>query len=344
MAVQFRDYYQVLGVGRNATQPEVQRAYRKLARQFHPDVNKAKDAEARFKELTEAYEVLKDPEKRGKYDQLGANWKEGQSFTPPPDWDAAQGPGNHGDGGGFRFHGSGAPGDFSDFFEAFFGRGAAGGRNPLEEMLRQGGDGGRGAPGSGPGFQGQFQDGGGQTIESELTISLAEACSGGTRQLRLQADGAGAAPPRTLEVKIPKGVTDGSTIRLKGQGVPGGRGAPGRTAGDLLLHLHIAPDPRFELEGRNLVCRLPVSPWEAALGAKVPVTTLDGQVTVSIPPGSQSGRKLRLRGKGLPGRGSEASGDLLIRIEVAVPAKLTDRERELFTKLKEESKFDPRGA
>jgi curved DNA-binding protein len=342
MAVKFQDYYQTLGVSRGATPAEIQRAYRKLARQYHPDLNKAKDAEARFKQINEAYEVLKDPEKRSRYDRLGANWKEGQGFTPPPDWDAAQGPGNHG--GGFHFRTSGEPGDFSDFFEMFFGRGAAGGRGNMEDMLRQAAAGRGGSGGGGFGPSGDFAGSeapaaGGGDIESEITISLADACFGATRQVRLQSDGGGPAAQRTLEIKVPKGVTDGSTIRLKGQGIPSRDGGP---AGDLLLHLHVAPDPRFELDGRNLICRLPVSPWEAALGAKVPVATLDGQVTVTIPPGARSGRKLRLRGKGLPGRGGQSAGDLLIQLEVVVPPTLTDRERELFEQLKQESKFDPR--
>jgi curved DNA-binding protein len=337
MAVKFQDYYETLGVGRSATQPEIQRAYRALARKYHPDVSKEKDAEAKFKQINEAYEVLRDPEKRQRYDQLGANWKPGQDFTPPG-YESATGfrPGS-----GFHYRTSGEPGDFSDFFEMFFGRGTGGGgrgaggrasggaASPFADIFEQAARQGRGGRGARPHE--------GQSIESEITISLEDAYFGGSRQITIQSED-GRMAPRTLNVKIPKGLTDGSTIRLKGQGAPGmGNGG----AGDLLLHIHIAPHPRFTVDGRDLIVTLPVTPWEAALGAKVPLATLEGQVTITIPPGTPSGRKLRLRGKGMPGRAGQESGDLLVRPQIEVPKTLTDEERTLFAQLRDASKFDP---
>lgn len=325
MAVKFRDYYQVLGVARDASADDIKRAYRKLATKYHPDKNKSAEADTRFKEATEAYEVLKDADKRAKYDRLGENWKHGQDFQPPPGSGfegfedifggrGRRGPGNASGGpssGGFSFSGDG----FSEFFEMFFNQ--AGGAQ------------GHGSP---AGQRTAHQRPAGPTQETELTISLHEAYHGATRSITLQsADGS----TKRLDVKIPAGSTTGSKIRLKGQGGGGG---------DLLLKLHIAHDPRFEVHGHNLTTTLKVSPFEAMLGAKVPVQTMDGDVTLTIPPGTNSGSRLRLTGKGLPkrGGGQDDRGDLFARVKIIVPKDLTDEQKELLNKLKEELKFDPR--
>lgn len=315
MAMKFQDYYEVLGVKRDASQEEIQRAYRKLARQYHPDVNKDASGAEKFKQVTEAYEVLKDPENRKKYDSLGANWKGGQDFQPPPGFESVRF--DLGGGGGFSF----GSGEFSDFFETFFERGGARGF------------------GGGP-FQGQagMGAGAGRTQKAALTISLEDAYHGVTKRVTLQ-DSRGTS--KTYQVKIPAGTTSGSTIRLAGQGGRGGGQAP---AGDVLLSVTIGPHDRFQVHGHNLHATVAVSPWEAALGAKVPVRTLDGQVTLTVPAGAQSGQKLRLRQKGLPQRrGGDGRGDLLVHLKIVVPKQLGDREKALFETLAKESKFDPRG-
>lgn len=347
MAVKFQDYYETLGVARTASQDEIQRAYRKLARQYHPDVNKSKDAEAKFKQISEAYEVLKDPEKRKKYDTLGANWKANQDFTPPPGWeDAFTGArrgaaGGAGGPGGFHFRSSGGSGggDFSDFFEMFFGRDGAfrdafgGGRPGGRGGFASGGGGGREA---GAEFTPGFTEG--QTYSGEITISLEDAYHGGKREVAMRTqDG-----EKRYTVKIPRGINDGATIRLAGQG---GTGQGGGEAGDVLLKIRIEPHDRFTIDGMDLTVDLPISPWEAALGGKADVATLDGSVTVTIPPGSQSGQRLRVRGKGMPKRGGDdasGGGDLFVRLKIVVPKNITDVERDLFERLKKESKFDPR--
>jgi curved DNA-binding protein len=320
MAVRYQDYYQTLGVDRGAQQSEIQSAYRKLARKFHPDVNKEKGAEERFKQITEAYEVLKDPEKRSKYDALGANWRDGQDFTPPP----GQRGGVHYDfGGGFGDLG-GADlngGDFSAFFESLFG-----GAGPT--MHRAGGS---------------RRARRGQSHEADVELSLEDIARGGVHDVVLRSverDEYGRAhqSDKTYAIKVPPGTTEGTTIRLAGQG---GQGAGGGEAGDLLLRVHVAPHPRFQVDGHDLKMRLRVAPWEAALGAKVAVALISGEATLTIPPGSASGTKLRLRGQGLPKRG-DTRGDLVVELEIAVPAHLTDRERALFEELARESKFDPR--
>ena len=338
MAVQFKDYYEALGVDRNASQDEIQRKYRELARKYHPDVNKESDAAEKFSKITEAYQVLKDPEKRKKYDQLGQSYQGGESFTPPPGWE------EHMRGSGFRR--TGDAGGFSDFFEMFFGSGGAAGDEDLfEQILREGGGqtrggrragGGRGGRG---GFSGGFGGGPqkGQNQETEVTIGLEEAYHGATRQLTLQRpDGT----TRQLDVKVPAGTTDGSRIRLKGQGAPG---VGGGEAGDLLIRVRIAPHPRFRVSGSDLVTTLPIAPWEAALGAKVPAPTLDGEVQLTVPPGSQSGQKLRLRERGLPQRGG-TRGDEYVELKIVVPKEPSEPERELYEQLKETSAFDPRGS
>jgi curved DNA-binding protein len=334
MAVKFQDYYQVLGVAKSATQDEIQRAYRKLARQYHPDVNKDAGAEAKFKQISEAYEVLKDPQKRQRYDQLGSNWKAGQEFTPPG-WERMRHE-QGGPAGGFSFTG----GQFSDFFEMFFGRGARGGGPggaggaggiDFDELLGQAQGGFRGH-----GRHAHHHEP--QDAHSEITVSLEEAFHGGTRSLRLQSpDGS----TRQIDVKIPAGINDGATMRLKGQ-AGHADGDDNGEAGDLLLKVNIAEHDRYSRDGHDLTVDVNVAPWEAVLGAKVSVTTLAGEVTLTIPPGSSSGQRLRLRGKGMPRRGGHEPGDLFARIRIVVPKHPTDRERELFEQLQKESKFNPR--
>jgi curved DNA-binding protein len=318
LAVGFRDYYEVLGVPRGAGDEEIRSAYRKLAREYHPDVNKDPGAEDRFKEVSEAYEVLRDPEKREKYDRLGANWKAGEDVSGASGFGGGSGFGGaSGFGGGSGFAGGFGGGNgegfadgagFSDFFESFFG--------------------GRGG-GSARGFEGFSMRGGDQ--EATLEITLAEAARGGKRKFSL-ADG------RDFEVRIPPGVRDGQKIRLAGQGEEGASGGP---AGDLYLRVRIKRDPRFRREGDDLVVEIPVAPWEAALGATVPVPTLDGSAKVKVPAGSSSGRRLRLKGEGMPSAGG-GKGDLYASVRIVVPKKLEKRERELFEELTEVSRFDPR--
>ncbi len=335
MAIQYKDYYESLGVSRNASQDEIQRAYRQLARKYHPDVNKSKEAEAKFKEASEAYEVLKDPEKRKRYDALGANWKSGQAFTPPPGYENFR----------FEFGGSGAggkgfhfsPDGFSDFFEAVFGNGRFGatGSRPNFGAAGSGARSRGGRFGFDPRSPGST---GGQNLEAEITVSLHDAYHGATRQLSLQDPATG--QTKTLEVKIPAGIVSGSKIRLKGQGTTDETAGSG---GDLILRVHIGHHPRFEVHGRNLHVTVPITPWEAALGAKVPVPTLAGDVTLTVPPGASSGQKLRLRGKGLPHRDHpDRHGDLLVHLKMVVPKDLSDEERELFERLAEKSGFNPR--
>jgi curved DNA-binding protein len=332
MAVAYHDYYDTLGVQRDASEEEIRRAYRTLARRYHPDVNKEAGAEDRFKEVSEAYEVLRDREKRALYDRLGANWRAGQDVSGAEGFGGFGGGGGPGGFGGFggrpgpgaggpevRFDfGGGGPGgaDFSDFFEQLF-RGQASGMG-----------GGRAGTGRG-GFDGFAMRGGDH--EAELELTLEEAAAGGRRRLSL-GDG------RALTVEIPPGVRDGQRIRLRGEGGPGGGGAP---PGDLLLRVRYRPHPRFRVDGRDLTVDLPVAPWEAALGATVPVPTLTGNARVKVPPGSSCGRRLRLRGAGMPGpRGGH--GDLHAVVKIAVPRQPSERERELFEQLRDASSFDPR--
>lgn len=314
MAVTYKDYYDILGVGRNATADEIKRAYRKLAVQYHPDRNKDADAHEKFSGIGEAYEVLGDPEKRSKYDQLGASWKSGQEFRPPPGFEGFAF--KTGQGGGF------SGGNVNDFFEALFGQRSRGAS--VFEDLFAGGD-----------MNGQF--GGAATMprhghdhEAEITLSLEEAFHGGSRSITLT-DGGG--QHRTFDVKVPRGITTGKTIRLKGQG--GAARGEGGSAGDLMLRVRIAPHPTFEQHGHDLVTDVLVTPWEAALGAKVDVPTLDGAVTLTVPPGTQSGQKLRLKGKGMPMPGSKDHGDLLAQVKIVVPRTLTDEQRELYERLRD---------
>jgi curved DNA-binding protein len=310
MAVGYQDYYEVLGVPRGAAEDDIRRAYRRLAREYHPDVNKDPGAEDRFKEISEAYEVLRDPEKRERYDRLGANWRAGQDVSGAAGFDDLGGQGGFGD---VRVE-FGDGGDFSDFFESFFGSRGAG--------RRGGGFGGF------EGFEGFSTRGGDQ--EAELEVTLEEAAAGGRRKISL-GDG------REYEVNIPRGVRDGQRIRLAGEG---GRGSGSGPSGDLFLRVRVRPHPRFRVEGRDLYGDLPVTPWEAALGATVPMATLTATTRVRVPEGSSCGRKLRLRGEGMPGPRGEA-GDLYATVKIEVPKRLTNEERELFERLADVSGFAP---
>jgi len=327
--MEYRDYYQIMGVARTATADEIKKSYRRLARKYHPDVSKEKDAEKRFKEVQEAYEVLKDPEKRAAYDQLGSDYKQGQQFRPPPDW-----------GSGFEFRGgprqgrarAGAPHTeefedaegFSDFFSSLFGQrgfggGGAGGGNPF------GGAGARAA----------------RDHHARVDIDLEEAYAGTTRTLELKRpdlkpDGTLDLKTHTVKVTIPAGVTEGQLIRLAGQGEQStGGGKPG----DLYLEVHMKPNRLFQLDGRDVTLTLPITPWESALGATVTVPTLGGGVDMRIPPNSQSGQKLRLRGRGLPG---QTPGDQYIQLKIVVPPANTPEAKAVFEEMKQKLNFNPR--
>lgn len=310
--MEFKDYYAVLGVERSATQDEVKRAYRKLARKYHPDVNKEADAEEKFKEIGEAFEVIGDPEKRAAYDQLGKNWKEGQDFQPPPDWDA-----------GFEFsnEGPGAAHDYSEFFEQIF----AGMRQ------RQ-----RAPRGEGPEFHARGED-----HHARILVDLRDVFEGATRTISLRvpeldASGHLYLKERSLNVKIPKGLIEGQTIRLKGQGSSGIGRLP---AGDLYLEVSFKPDKLYRVSGRDLYIELPVAPWEAALGATVKTPTPSGTINLKIPPGSFQGRKLRIKGRGIP---AADPGDLYAVLEIALPPADTDKAKEAYEAMAREFSFDPR--
>ena len=350
MAVKFQDYYEVLGVSRTATPEEIQRAYRKLARQYHPDLNKDKGAEDKFKQINEANEVLKDPETRKRYDLLGENWKAGQDFQPPPGWEQAFA----GMGGGAGRGRPGAGGDagmsgFSDFFEALFGGQGFPGGGFSSYSNRGGGSGGN--PFSGFGGYGPMKQPG-DRLEASMTVSLEDVYNGSTKAITLDTvdyneSGQPRRATKQYQVKIPAGIQDGGVIRLPGQG---GKGQNGGADGDLLIRINYASHPRYKVEDHNLVVQLAVSPWEAALGAKVPLQTLEGMVTVSVPAGSQSGNRLRLKHRGLPrkpsGKGESKPtdrGDLFAEVRITVPKELTQTERELFERLAAESHFAPRG-
>ena len=350
MAVKYQDYYEILGVTRDANQEQIHAAYRKLARKYHPDINKSSDAEDKFKRIGEAYEVLRDPEKRKRYDTLGDNWKTGQDFTPPPGWDffnfgqgAKSRTGSRRGGKGFDFQFFGDSGEspfsgFSDFFETLFGGETVG------------------FDGSGGDRQGgtRSQALRGQDQEAEITIPLEEAFHGTKRSVSLEmmipayagtpaagAPGAGGRTRRetkTLEVKIPAGTTDGQRLRLRGQG---GRTSGRGTPGDLYLRVRIAPHPIYRLTGHDLELDAPVTPWEAALGARIDVPIIGGKASVKLQPGTQSGQRLRLRGKGFPKK-SGGHGDLYVRIRIEVPKNLSSRERQLFEELAKTSAFHPR--
>jgi curved DNA-binding protein len=307
MPVQYKDYYQSLGVTRTASADEIKKGFRKLAREFHPDVAKdKKKAEEKFKEINEAYEVLSDADKRKKYDELGANWKSGAEFRPPP--------GNGGFGGGQTFRGGRSGGQefefegtgFSDFFEQIFG-GA-----------------GRGAGGFGRGGTTEFAEPS-RDIEGDIMVTLEEARRGSVRTVTVRHQ------DRTdsQQVKIPAGITEGQKLRIAGRGEGGG---------DLYLRVRLAKHPDFDVDGHNLIYELELAPWEAALGAEIAVPTLDGKVNIKIPAGTASGQKLRVRGRGLG-----KTGDLLVTTKIVVPDKISDAQRKLWEQLAHESKFNPRG-
>ncbi len=322
--MEFRDYYQTLGVERSATPDAIRKAYRRLARKYHPDVSKEADALERFKQVQEAYEVLKDEKKRAAYDQLGANWKQGEQFRPPPDFGAgfdftqarrgrAQSAGHAGAAGGRpEFEGSA---EFSDFFSTLFG----GGEQPY------------------PGAAGTRRRNG-RDQHASIDVDLEEAHRGVVREVTLQQSAAAGTPAeRTLRVTLPAGVIEGQSLRLAGQGEPAlGKGA---RAGDLYLTVHIRPHRNLELDGRDVKLTLPVAPWEAALGATLQVPTLGGPVDLRIPPQSQSGSRLRLRGRGLAG---DPPGDQYVVLKVVLPPADTAAARELYEKMKSELAFDPR--
>lgn len=305
--MQYQDYYRILSVNKSANPGEIQRAYRKLARTYHPDINKDPSAEARFKEIGEAYEVLKDEEKRARYDRYGSAWKSAQTTgSAPPGWEGFNfdfGSGSGREGFGFDQGSSG----FSSFFDMLFS-GSGGGRWRTQ-------------PPTGPRR--------GADHESELHIELKEAVGGGQRQITLTDPESG--ETRTLQIKIPKGVRSGRKIRLAGRGGAGTYGGP---AGDLLLRIEIEPHPQLRVEGSNLLTRFDVTPSVAALGGEAEVTTLEGPIKVKLPAGSSSGRKIRLKGKGLPEENGR-SGDLLAEVRIVVPSPLSDEQRELFKKLEE---------
>lgn len=332
MSVKFQDYYELLGVDRKASDKEIKAAYRKLARKWHPDLHPAaekKEAEDKFKRINEAYEVLKDPEKRERYDRLGSRWKDGQDFQGAPDMGGARYY-SSGDFGGGGFEGS-FEGGFSDFFNAFFGGGAPGagrgGRTVRRGPVR------------------------GEDLESEIELTLEEAYRGVTRSLRVsgsavcpgcggtgtkdhsfcpQCGGTGNIPDeKTLEVKVPAGVKEGSRIRLKGQGGSGLGGAP---KGDLFLKVRLRPHPSYKLNGSNIEVDAVIRPEQAIFGDRIPVETLDGKVNLKVPPNSRNGNKLRLRGKGFPDKNS-SRGDQLVRLIIDTPKDLSEDEKELYKKI-----------
>jgi curved DNA-binding protein len=310
--MEYKDYYKIMGLAKDATPDEIKRAYRKLARKYHPDVSKEPGAEAKFKELGEAYEVLKDPQKRAAYDQIGQNWQEGQRFTPPPNWSQ-----DFGFGQGFSgVRGSG----FSDFFEALFGGGFASAEDNV--AYRE--------------FNGHGQD-----QHARIQIDLEDAYHGGERMISLNtpemdANGRIISKVRTLSIKIPKGVKAGQRIRLIGQGAPGMKG---KSKGDLYLEIEFKPHRLFQVKERDIYLELPVTPWEAALGASVGVPTLGGKVELKIPPGSQTGKQLRLKGRGLP---AQPPGDQYVTLKIVTPPAETESAKKIYEQMAKTMPMNPR--
>jgi curved DNA-binding protein len=317
--MEYRDYYKILGVARTAAAEDIKKSYRRLARKYHPDVSKEKDAEQKFKEVQEAYEVLKDPEKRAAYDQLGSDWRAGQQFRPPPDWASGfefSGGARSGAAGGARFHQPGFEDQgFSDFFASLFG----------------------GAP-----FRAGARSAGGRDHHARIDIDLEEAFQGTTRTLELKRpelkpDGTLELRSHQVRVTIPAGVTDGQPIRLAGQGEPA---TGGGRAGDLYLEVHLRPHRLYQVDGRDVTLTLPLAPWEAALGGGVAVPTLGGRVDMQVPAGAQSGQKLRLRGRGLPGT---PPGDEYVQLKVVLPPANSPAARALYEDMRAKlASFDPR--
>jgi curved DNA-binding protein len=349
MPVQYKDYYEILGVPRTASDAEIKKAFRKLAREYHPDVAKnKKQAEEKFKEINEAYEVLGDAAKRKKYDELGPNWKAGSEFRPPPGWESFSTsggfPGRGPRGEEFEFHFGGT--GFSDFFEQLFG--SRGGRSS--------GFGRRG----GMAEEEDFATERGRDIEGDIMVTLEEAMRGSVRSVSVRhgvpcehcggtgqrarhvcnvCGGTGqVAKTDTYQVKIPAGVTEGQRLRVAGRGEAG---IGGGAAGDLYLRVRFAKHPDFEVEDHNLIYEAELAPWEAILGTNISLPTLNGRVNIKIPPGTHNGQKLRVRGRGLPQRGG-AAGDLIVVTRIEVPSKVTDSERKLWEQLAKESHFNPR--
>ena len=327
--MEFKDYYKVMGVARDATEAQIKQAYRKLARKYHPDVSKEADAETRFKEVGEAYEVLKSPEKRAAYDQLGSGPRPGESFRPPPDF-----------GSGFEFSGAGpgageGAGDYSDFFESLFGR-AAGGA-------------------AGRAGRRRFDPDHGEDHHAKVVLDLEASLEGGSRSFTLRvpeidSEGRIGLRERMLNVRVPKGILPGQTIRLAGQGAAPqgegrgedqGKGRAAGKAGDLYIEVEFQPNPLYRVEGRDLYVDLPVAPWEAALGATVKTPTPGGVVDLRIPPGAQAGTKLRLRGRGIP---SSPPGDLYAVLQIALPKPADDKGKAAYRALAEAMPFNPRAS
>ncbi|HET8608343.1 MAG TPA: DnaJ C-terminal domain-containing protein [Burkholderiales bacterium] len=315
--MKYQDYYKILGVERNASADDIKKAYRRLARKYHPDVSKEKDAEERFKEVGEAYEVLKDPEKRAAYDNLGSSYQPGQDFRPPPDWEQQYASGQQFSDAGF------SEADLAEFLAQMFGgRHAAGGPRT------------RGA---------QFAMRG-EDYEAAIDLTLDEANHGTEAELHLQVpevdtQGRLTRQAKTIRVRIPKGVTDGQRMRVPGKGGPGMNGGP---SGALYLSIHLKPHPLFKPHGHDLYIDVPIAPWEAALGTSAEVPTLDGRVRVKIPAGARSGQKLRIAGRGLPKPGNASAGDLYALLQIAVPQALSEAERGLYERLRDASDFNPR--
>ena len=326
MPVQYRDYYEILGVPRKASDADIKKAFRKLAREYHPDVAKdKKKAEEKFKEINEAYEVLSDPAKRKKYDELGPNWKQGAEFRPPPGWESFAGAGGRGFRGApgteefeFQFGGTG----FSDFFEQLFGARGRGAGFSTRDFGTRGG------------FAEEDLAERGRDIEGDIMVTLEEVMHGSVRSVSVRHN----SRTETYQVKIPAGVTEGQRLRVAGRGEVG---AGGGQAGDLYLRVRLAKHPDFEVEDHNLIYEAELAPWEAVLGTSISVPTLGGRVNIKIPPGTQNGQKLRVRGRGLPQRGG-GNGDLIVVTRIEVPQKISEEERKLWEQLGKESRFNPR--
>jgi curved DNA-binding protein len=319
MAVQYKDYYESLGVSRSSSDADIKKAFRKLAREYHPDVAKdKKKAEEKFKEINEAYEVLGDPSKRKKYDQLGANWKSGADFRPPPGWEGFDGARRYQRTGpgkaDFEFHFGGT--GFSDFFEQVFGARSRAGYGPGAQSVED-----------------EFAEPG-RDIEGDIMVTLEEAMHGSVRSVTVRQNG----KATTHQVKIPAGVTEGQRLRIPGRGEAGTGGGP---AGDLYLRVRLAKHPDFQVQDHNLIYEADLAPWEAVLGTEISVPTMTGRVNIKIPSGTQGGQKLRVRGRGLPNR-EGGNGDLIVVAKLELPAKVTDAERKLWEQLSHESKFNPR--
>ncbi len=315
--MEFKDYYDILGVEADADAKAIKTAYRRLARKYHPDVSTENEAEARFKEVTEAYEVLGDSRKRAEYDELRQYGQRGQ-FEPPPDWQSS---------GGFSSNEHFYEGDFSEFFSSIFGGGQAGGFSSRNRSFSQ------------PG----------QDIETDLPVFLEDTLKQESKSIEytmphIDSQGRREMLHKTLKVKVPAGVADGERIRLKGQGSPGIGDGP---AGDLYLRIRLVPHPMFDVEGHNLTVTVPVAPWEAALGCKIMVPTLEGDIRLSIPPNSQTGQRLRIKGRGLvtkqkDGKGEKIRGDLFALLKVVMPTKSNDEIKQQWQKLADSAGFDPR--